>query len=72
MTVIQPTTTLDRGDDMEDLTYEAITRVVEHFRVLLLLSSETSVERVEQWVFELKNDIVYHHHRNEVARAIDD
>ena len=68
----QPTTTIDRGDDMEDLTYEAVTRVVEHFSVLLLLSSETSVERVEQWVFELKNDIVYHHHRNEVVRAIDD
>ncbi len=68
----QPTTTIDRGDDMEDLTYEAITRVVEHFSVLLLLSSQTSVERVEQWVFELKNDIVHHHHRNKMVRAIDD
>ncbi len=68
----QPTATADRGDGMEDLTYEAVTRVVEHFSVLLLLSSETSVERVEQWVFELKNDIVHHHHRNKVVRAIDD
>ncbi len=68
----QPTATEDRGDGMEDLTYEAVTRVVEHFSVLLLLSSETSVERVEQWVFELKNDIVHRHHRNNVVRAIDD
>ncbi len=68
----QPTTTQDRGDDMEDLTYEAVTRVVEHFTVLLLLSIESSVDRVEQWVFELKNDIVHRHHRNRVLRAIDD
>ena len=68
----QPTTTEDRGDGMEDLTYEAVTRVVEHFSVLLLLSSENSVERAEQWVFELKNGIVQRHHRNMVVRAIDD
>ena len=68
----QPTTTQDRGDDLEDLTYEAVTRVVEHFTVLLLLSSENSVERVEQWVFEMKNDIVHRHHRNKVVRAVDD
>jgi hypothetical protein len=68
----QPTVTEDRGDGMEDLTYEAVTRVVEHFSVLLLLSSESSVERAEQWVFELKNGIVHRHHRNMVVRAIDD
>ncbi|MCH8970180.1 MAG: hypothetical protein IIA66_13810 [Planctomycetes bacterium] len=68
----QPTATEDRGDGMEDLTYEAVTRVVEHFNVLLLLSIENSVDRVEQWVFELKDDIVHRHHRNEVVRAIDD
>ncbi len=68
----QPTTTEDRGDGMEDLTYEAVTRVVEHFSVLLLLSSENTVERVEQWVFELKNDIVHRHHRNQVVRDLDD
>ncbi len=68
----QPTVTEDRGDGMEDLTYEAVTRVVEHFSVLLLLSSENSVERAEQWVFELKNGIVHRHHRNMVVRAIDD
>ena len=68
----QPTATEDRGDGMEDLTYEAVTRVVEHFNVLLLLSIENSVDRVEQWVFELKNDIVHRHHRNTVLRAIDD
>ncbi len=68
----QPTATEDRGDGMEDLTYEAVTRVVKHFNVLLLLSSENSVERVEQWVFELKNGIVHRHHRNKVVRAMDD
>ncbi len=68
----QPTATEDRGDGMEDLTYEAVTRVVEHFNVLLLLSIENSVDRVEQWVFELKNDIVHRHHRNTALRAIDD
>ncbi len=68
----QPTATEDRGDGMEDLTYEAVTRVVQHFNVLLLLSSENSVERVEQWVFELKDGIVHRHHRNKVVRAIDD
>ena len=68
----QPTATEDRGDGMEDLTYEAVTRVVEHFRVLLLVSIEKSVDQVEQWVFELKDDIVHRYHRNEVDRAIDD
>ncbi len=68
----QPTVTEDRGDGMEDLTYEAVTRVVEHFSVLLLLSSENSVERAEQWVFELKNGVVHRHHRNTVLRDIDD
>ncbi len=68
----QPTVTEDRGDGMEDLTYEAVTRVVEHFSVLLLLSSENSVERAEQWIFELKNGIVHRHHRNKVARPVDD
>ena len=68
----QPTATEDRGDGMEDLTYEAVTRVVEHFRVLLLVSIEKSVDQVEQWVFELKDDIVHRYHRNEVVRAIDD
>ena len=68
----QPTATEDRGGGREDLTYEAVTRVVEHFSVLLLLSSENSVERVEQWVFELENDIVHRHHRNTVLRDIDD
>ena len=68
----QPTATADRGDGMEDLTYEAVTRVVEHFSVLLLLSIENSVDRVEQWVFELKNDIVHRHHRNTVLRDVDD
>ena len=68
----QPTATEDRGDGMEDLTYEAVTRVVEHFRVLLLLSIDKSVDQVEQWVFELKDDIVHRHHRNTVLRAIDD
>ncbi len=67
----QPTATEDRGDGMEDLTYEAVTRVVEHFSVLLLLSSENSVERVEQWVFELENDVVHRHHRNTVLRDVD-
>ena len=68
----QPTATADRGDGMEDLTYEAVTRVVEHFRVLLLVSIEKRVDQIEQWVFELKDDIVHRHHRNEVVRAIDD
>ena len=68
----QPTATEDRGDGMEDLTYEAVTRVVEHFRVLLLVSIEKSVDQVEQWVFELKDGIVHRYHRNEVVRAIDD
>ena len=68
----QPTATEDRGEGMEDLTYEAVTRVVEHFRVLLLVSIEKSVDQVEQWVFELKDDIVHRHHRNTVLRAIDD
>ena len=68
----QPTATEDRGDGMEDLTYEAVTRVVEHFRVLLLVSIEKSVDQVEQWVFELKDDIVHRYHRNDVVRAIDD
>ena len=67
----QPTATEDRGGGREDLTYEAVTRVVEHFSVLLLLSSENSVERVEQWVFELENDVVHRHHRNTVLRDID-
>ena len=68
----QPTATADRGDGMEDLTYEAVTRVVEHFRVLLLVSIEKRVDQIEQWVFELKDGIVHRHHRNEVVRAIDD
>jgi len=68
----QPTATEDRGDGMEDLTYEAVTRVVEHFRVLLLVSIEKRVDQIEQWVFELKDDIVHRYHRNEVVRAIDD
>ncbi len=68
----QPTATADRGDGMEDLTYEAVTRVVEHFRVLLLVSIEKRVDQIEQWVFELKDDIVHRYHRNEVVRAIDD
>ena len=68
----QPTATEDRGEGMEDLTYEAVTRVVEHFRVLLLVSIEKSVDQVEQWVFELKDDIVHRYQRNEVVRAIDD
>ncbi len=68
----QPTATEDLGDGMEDLTYEAVTRVVEHFSVLLLLSSEKSVERAEQWIFELKDGIVLRHHRNMVVRNIDD
>jgi len=68
----QPTVAKDRGDGMEDLTYEAVTRVVEHFSVLLLLASENSTERVEQWVFELKNGVVHRHHRNTVLRDIDD
>ena len=68
----QPTATEDRGDGMEDLTYEAVTRVVEHFRVLLLVSIEKRVDQIEQWVFELKDGIVHRHHRNEVVRAIDD
>jgi len=68
----QPTATTDRGDGMEDLTYEAVTRVVEHFSVLFLLSIEKSVDQAEQWVFELKDDIVHRHHRNQVVRAIDD
>ena len=68
----QPTSTADRGDGMEDLTYEAVTRIVEHFRVLLLVSIEKRVDQIEQWVFELKDGIVHRHHRNEVVRAIDD
>ncbi|MCZ6651872.1 MAG: hypothetical protein O7D91_02460 [Planctomycetota bacterium] len=68
----QPTATADRGDGMEDLTYEAVTRVVEHFRVLLLVSIEKRVDQIEQWVFELKDDIVHRYHRNDVVRAIDD
>ncbi len=68
----QPTATADRGDGMEDLTYEAVTRVVEHFSVFLLVSIEKSVDHLEQWVFELKDDIVHRHHRNKVLRAIDD
>ncbi len=67
-----PTATEDRGDGMEDLTYESVTRVVEHFRVLLLVSIEKSVDQVEQWVFELKDDIVHRYHRNKVLRAIED
>ncbi len=67
-----PTSTADRGDGMEDLTYEAVTRVVEHFSVFLLVSIEKSVDQVEQWVFELKDDVVHRHHRNEVVRTLDD
>jgi hypothetical protein len=68
----EPTATRDRGDGMEDLTYEAVTRVVEHLNVLLLVSIESSVDRVEQWVFEMKDDIVQRHHRNTASRTIDD
>ena len=38
----------------------------------MLGSIEKSVDQVEQWVFELKDDIVHRYHRNEVVRAIDD
>ncbi len=68
----QPIAAEDRGDGMEDLVYEITNRVEEHFSVFLLVSLETSIDRVEQWVFEMKDDVVQRHHRNTIRRASED
>ncbi len=68
----QPTAAEDRGDGIEDLVYEITNRTEEHFSVFLLVSLETSIDHVEQWVFELKDDVVYRHHRNTIRRASED
>ena len=71
-TLGQPTVAEDRGDGMEDLIYEATRRVDEHFNVLLVVSLESSVERVEQWIFELKDGVVHRHYRRIVHLPLDE
>ncbi len=61
-----PTVVEDRGDGMEDLIYEATRRVDEHFNVLLVISLENSFERVQQWIFELKDGVVHRHYRRTI------
>ncbi len=67
-----PTVVEDRGDGMEDLIYEATRRVDEHFNVLLLVSLENSFERVEQWIFELKDGVVHRHYRRTIHLPFDE
>ncbi len=63
-----PTAVVDRGDDMQDLTYETSNRVENHVDILLLVSLDNSVDHVEQCVFEMKNDVLQRHYRKSVHR----
>ena len=68
----EPTASQDRGQGLEDLIYEVSSRVEEHFNVLLLVSLDSSIEIVEQWTFELKDNVLQRHHRNTIRRASKD
>ncbi len=68
----EPTASLDRGQGLEDLIYETTSRVEEQFNVLLLLSLESSIEIVEQWIFELKDNVLQRHHRKTIRRTSED
>lgn len=68
----EPTASQDRGQGREDLIYEVTTRIEEHFNVLLLVSLDSNIEVVEQWIFELKDNVLQRHHRNTIRRASED
>lgn len=68
----EPTASQDRGPGLEDLIYEVTSRVEEHLSVLLLVSLDSSIEIVEQWTFELKDNVLQRHHRNIIRRASED
>ena len=67
----EPTLIDDKGDGMEDFTYECTERVKEHASVLFLFSFNSSVDRMAQCVFELNNGIVQMHYRRTARRSLD-
>ena len=67
-----PTKVEDRADGMDDVIYEHAERIREHASAFLLFSFDRNVDRTQQCIFEMKDDIVQRHYRRYVDRRFEE